>query len=38
VGIMTWTKSPEAAAALIRYLTANEGRAMFLSKGFTAPR
>lgn len=36
-GIMAWTKSPEAAAALIRYLTGSEGRALFLSKGFSAP-
>lgn len=36
--IMSDAKSPEPAAAFIRYLTGKEGRAMFVSKGFATPR
>lgn len=36
--VMSDAKSPQAAAAFIRYLTGKDGRAMFVSKGFAAPR
>lgn len=36
--IMTDAKSPQPATAFIRYLTGKEGRAIFVSKGFAAPK
>jgi molybdate transport system substrate-binding protein len=35
--IMSGSKSQDAAKAFIRHLASNEGRAMFVAKGFTAP-
>jgi ABC-type molybdate transport system substrate-binding protein len=38
LAIMSAARSPQPAAAFIRYLTGKEGRAVFVSKGFMAPR
>jgi molybdate transport system substrate-binding protein len=37
-GIMVGSKSPQAAAKFISFLAGKEGRAKFLSAGFTAPQ
>lgn len=36
--IMSGAAAPEAGAAFIRYLTGKDGRAVFVAKGFMAPR